>query len=619
MAALELEAVKLIASAKPVLTGLTLDLAAGAVLAIVGRAGTGKTVLAEALAGFRRPGITTAGRIVTGGPVAFIGPGDDAATLSRQLALNPALIVADEPGARLDLDGRRHLLTALLEAARDRQAALLILTRDIRLPLAMALDTAILSAGTIAERGPAATLADRPRHDATRELLAAERPRTRTLARPPVGEILLELDKVTLRGSRPKGKWLRPAPRPLVLDLVSLAVRRGEAIGLLGSAKAGKSTLLRLAAGFGRATSGQLSFDRQPYRGSDLPREAQVRMAFVFSDPRAAFNPALTVGMTLTEPLRVEEQLLVDEQADGLAEAVRAVGFEPDILARLPHELGNAELQRLALARALVGRPSLILLDEPTATLDPVDEADFLTLFSRIRADYGMTVLVASRRLSVLRPLADRVHVLDKGLIVETGTPTQLQQEARHPATLALLVAPYPGPLPVVVEPTQPEPVAEPPTEPVDETPDQPAAIEPSTDPAAEPPRASVQPLKPEGAEQVAQEPDTAAVETSDQPEAVEPAVDPVTEPLTSPLRGGAGGPSVVPEPPPPAVPPRRGEGGETAAQPPFTEPVTPPPAAPPSADLTDESAESREAQLAVEGGSNRTRRVDPADDEAWG
>ncbi len=161
----------------------------------------------------------------------------------------------------------------------------------------------------------------------------AERPRARTLARPPVGETLLELDAVTRRFP---GALTRPgcaAPRRQSRSMVSgFAVRRGEAIGILGGAGAGKSVLLRLIAGLGRAQSGQLGASpASAYRGSDLPHEAQVRMAMVLPNPHTAFNPDLPVGLTLTEPLRVEEQLLIDEQADGLAEAVRLVGASSPI------------------------------------------------------------------------------------------------------------------------------------------------------------------------------------------------------------------------------------------------------------------------------------------------
>lgn len=491
MAGVELEGFGIAIAGRTRIAGLDLTLQPGASLAIVGRSGAGKTALAEALAG--RPGqAQLTGRCVLPRRIALLRPTDDRAGLERQLARRPEFIVADEPGATLDPAPRHQLLTALLTAARDLKASLIILTRDIRLPLTAELDIAVLSGGAIVERGAAATIADRPRHDATRELLAAERPRTRTLARPPVGETLLELDAVTRRFPGPMQTWLRRAPAMVALDGVSFAVRRGEAIGILGGAGAGKSVLLRLIAGLGRAQSGQLAFARQAYRGSDLPHEAQVRMAIVLPDPHTAFNPDLPVGFTLAEPLRVDEHLLIDEQAESLAEAVRLVGFEPDILDRLPQAFTPPQLQRLALARALVGRPSLILLDEPTAMLDPVDQAEFLTLFNRIRADYGITVLVASRRLAVLRLLADRVHVLDHGKLVETGTPTQLQQEATHAATKALLSSPYPGPLPIVVSAPEPARPAETPSRSAPAEPVRPAAM-----PVAEAPAIPAGPPEP--------------------------------------------------------------------------------------------------------------------------
>ena len=178
------------------------------------------------------------------------------------------------------------------------------------------------------------------------------------------------------------------------------------------------------------------------------------------ADPQAAFNPDLPVGLSLTEPLRVEEQLLIDEQADRLVEAVRVVGLAPDVLDHLPGQFSVAQLQRLALARALVGRPSLIVLDEPTARLDPVEAAEFLVLFNRVRSDYGLAVLCASRDFDVLRLVADRILVLDAGRIVESGKPSELAETGRHPAALALLAARYPEPLPA----TPPAPVLAPAT-----------------------------------------------------------------------------------------------------------------------------------------------------------
>jgi ABC-type multidrug transport system ATPase subunit len=149
--------------------------------------------------------------------------------------------------------------------------------------------------------------------------------------------------------------------------------------------------------------------------------------------------------------------LLIDEQADRLVEAVRVVGIEPDVLDRLPRTFTPFELQRLALARALVGRPSLIVLDEPTMRLDPVEQAEFLVLFNRVRSDYGLTVLCASREFDVLRLVADRILVLERGRIVEGGKPGELFENRQHEATRALLTERYPEPPP----PLPPEPVVD--------------------------------------------------------------------------------------------------------------------------------------------------------------
>lgn len=456
--ALELAGLGITIAGNRQISGLDLVLADGAALAIVGRADSGKTLLAQAIAGLLPDGATTQGTGLPAQRPGFIGPDADLAQLTRCLDHGANLLVCDEPGRAFGPADQRTLLTSLLTANRDRGTALVIFTRDFRLPLAMGLETAILSGGKLVERGPAAALKDRPQQAVTRELVTAGKPRTRTMARPPIGEPLLELQGLGRRFADPGSRLWKQKPPIAVLENITLSVRRGEAVGLLGAAGAGKSQLLRLIAGLGRASSGQLAFDRTPYRGDDLPREARARLSFLFPDPRSAFNPDLAVGLSLTEPLRVEEQLLIDEQADRLVEAVRVVGLAPDILDHLPAQFTTAELQRLALARALVSRPSLVVLDEPTAALDPVEEAEFLVLFNRVRSDYGLTVLCASRNFDVLRLVADRILVLEAGHIVEGGKPSELLDAGQHPATIALLAARYPEPLPPVAPAPMPEP-----------------------------------------------------------------------------------------------------------------------------------------------------------------
>ncbi len=458
MTVLELKGVGISLSGLRPISGLDLSLGEGAALAIVGRARSGKTPLARLIAGTLPAGARIDGDVKRPKRVAILGADAGLADLEPALRAGVDLLIGDEPGRARDPATQHALLAAMQVASRSRGIGLLIFTRDFRLPLVMRLETAILSGGKIVERGTAAYLMDRPTHSATRDLAGTNKTRTRTMARPPIGEPLLELRSVTKRFDGPLARWWQQAATPAALENLSFTVRRGEAVGLLGGAGAGKSLLLSLVAGLGRTSAGQIDFERHSYRGANLPRDARKRIAFLFPDPYAAFNPDLAVGLTLTEPMRVEEQLLIEEQADRLVEVVRVVGLEPDILGRLPRDFTPFELQRLALARALVGRPSFIILDEPTARLDPLEQAEFLVLFNRVRADYGLTVFCASREFEVLRGFADRILVLERGHIVEGGKPGELRHAAQHAATRALLAARYPEPPP----PMPPQPVAEP-------------------------------------------------------------------------------------------------------------------------------------------------------------
>jgi len=403
--------------------GMDLAIEPATMLAVLGRDGASK-LLALALAGLLPKGATTAGTLsVAGKRVLYLDRNADA---SAVLA-GADLIVADEPGRGRDPATELELLVSLREASGS--AAVLIFTNDFRLALALGLEVAVIANGRLLLKASASQIAELPQHDTVRHLIGGERVRTRTLMRPPVGEPVLELDGI---GKAYRRRLPRLGPPPVeALSGIGFAVRQGEAVGILGPGDAGKSTLLRLVAGLERPTSGQV-------------RRRPGLVGYVFSDPRRAFNPSLPVGMSLTEPLRVEQTLLVEEQADRLVEVVRAVGLQPELLGRLPREFGVAELQRLALARALVGRPKLLLLDDPTAWLDPPDAREFLLYFARVRADFGVTAIVAAREFEALKPVADRLLVLDGGHIIEGAKPGELTDAPKQEITRRLVSSRYP-------------------------------------------------------------------------------------------------------------------------------------------------------------------------------
>ena len=533
--------------------------------------------------------------------------------LEALLARKPDVLICDEVTANLDPSEQRDLLGAIVAQCRMAGISLVVLSRDIRLGAAVAPRLAVLSEGRIVEDGPTSEVSERPRHEATQRLVAAERPRTRTLMRPPIGEPLLEVNGLSKRFGA--NALLRQAGKT-ALSGVSFSVRRGEAVGLVGAAGSGKSTLLRLVAGLGRASIGHMLFNRERYRGSDLTPEGLAGISFVFPDPRGAFNPDLPIGVSMTEPLRLEQQLLVEEQADRLVEALRVVELGPWVLGELPGAFSVLELQRLALARALVGRPKLMVLDEPTAEMDPVARSAFLVLFNRVRADQGLTVLFGSRDFEVIRQVADRALVLDAGQIVEGGKPGQLAEAPQHAATARLVAARYPDPyVPLVVEAPA---VVETPV--VSETAvaaeEAIAAIS-----AAIPAEAATEPVpEPEPISMPVPETEPALTEAKTEAPAVvlaAAAMGPVPEPEPKPVLAPEPEPQPVPEPDPVPVPAPVTEPVVVAEAPSAGEDTPAPEAAPevatPSVEAADEHAEGGKADDSVErldGDAGRARRV---------
>ncbi|EEP70153.1 oligopeptide/dipeptide ABC transporter ATPase subunit [Micromonospora sp. ATCC 39149] len=252
------------------------------------------------------------------------------------------------------------------------------------------------------------------------------------------GELLAELDD--LRVWFPAGGGARVR----AVDGVSLAIRRGETLGLVGESGSGKSTaglaLLRLV----DPTSGRVRVG-----GRDVTRWSRRRLrglrrrvAMVFQDPQASLDPRRTIGASVAEPLVVHR--LVDSahaRRRRVAELLELVGLRVDLAGRHPHELSGGQRQRVGIARALAGEPDLIVLDEPIASLDLSVQAQIMNLLRGLQRDLGLTYLFIAHDLAAVEHMSDRVAVMYLGRIVETGTPAQLYRQPAHPYTAALLSA----------------------------------------------------------------------------------------------------------------------------------------------------------------------------------
>lgn len=352
------------------------------------------------------------------------------AMLLAAVARHPDLLVADEPGWGLDPVGRREVLDLLAALRKRFDFALVALSRDHRIVAMLAEEAVFLDRGRVIESGPAEAAFGRPQQERTHDYVAASKLRMRTLSRPPIG-----LDLLVVRGVGLPGR---------AESDISFRVRRNETLVVLGGAGSGKSLVGRIVAGVERAPTGVLEYEHDNYHGLDLPRHRRREIGLIFGDAAASFDPDLPVGAALTEALRLEPQLLDEEQGERLLETIRVVGLEPDGLKRLPGALSADVLARLAIARALITRPKMVVADKPGANLDLEQRAAVLELLARIRSDYGLTVLVLTRDFDVARALADRVVVLADGKIVEEGKSFELLDEPKHPATQAMVDARLP-------------------------------------------------------------------------------------------------------------------------------------------------------------------------------
>jgi oligopeptide/dipeptide ABC transporter ATP-binding protein len=223
---------------------------------------------------------------------------------------------------------------------------------------------------------------------------------------------------------------------------VDLHINRGETVALVGESGCGKSTLGRLRAGTNRATSGQVTLD-----GTDLyeqcasQRAARRRIQMVFQHPLQSLNPKFSVESTLREPLRLLPDLSARERAERLHHTMGLVGLEAEYLRRRPAELSGGQQQRVALARALMSEPDLIVLDEPTSSLDQSVRRRTIALLRQVQERTGVAYLFITHDLATVPDIAHRVCVMYLGRIVEESTPDRLFSDPGHPYTRALIAA----------------------------------------------------------------------------------------------------------------------------------------------------------------------------------
>ncbi len=400
--------------------------------------------------------------------------------IAMAVACRPRLLIADEPTTALDVTIQAHILDLLDELRRELSMALLLITHDLGVVAQHADRVAVMLAGQKVEEAPVSTLFTQAQHPYTRGLLGASlnladdlhyrgwklpeirhgladdgsptfavTPRSaRTgqyVADPEAGfsavddpPPLLVLRDLRIDYPQRHGKTLLRA-----VDGVSLQIGRGETIGLVGESGCGKSTLSRAILRLVPAASGEIRL-----RGTDLVplRERELRplrrhVQMVFQDPYASLNPRRTVAEILDTVLLVNGVGDRKERRTRAAAMLDRVGLPSSALGRFPHEFSGGQRQRIGIARALVLEPDLLICDEPVSALDVSIQAQILNLLVELKRDLGLAYLFISHDLSVVRYIADRVHVMQHGRIVESGHQREIWRHPQHPYTRALIDA----------------------------------------------------------------------------------------------------------------------------------------------------------------------------------
>jgi oligopeptide/dipeptide ABC transporter ATP-binding protein len=265
------------------------------------------------------------------------------------------------------------------------------------------------------------------------------------------GQLLVELDELRVWFPIRSGVLFdRHVGDIKAVDGVTLTIRRGETLGLVGESGCGKSTLGRTLVRLYEPTSGRIVFD-----GKDITnvsdqgmREIRRRMQMVFQDPYASLNPRHSVGRTIAEPLRVHRVASGKEVGSRVHELLEVVGLPADASDRFPHEFSGGQRQRIGLARALAVNPELVVCDEPVSALDVSIQAQIINLLERLQGELGLTYLFIAHDLAVVRHISERIAVMYLGKIVEVAPADDLYDNPLHPYTITLLSAiPIPDPV----------------------------------------------------------------------------------------------------------------------------------------------------------------------------
>jgi microcin C transport system ATP-binding protein len=369
------------------------------------------------------------------------------AMIAMALASRPRLLLADEPTTALDVTLRQQILELLADLQRQTGMAVLLITHDLNLVRRFADRVAVMENGYLVEQGTVASVFQQPRHPYTVKLMNSRPERD---VQPPRMSEPAVMQADDLRVSYPvpipgvRG-WFRKGEFVAVQG-AKFGVPAGGTLGIVGESGSGKSTMALAALGL-IPHKGQLEVVGQQW-GPDAARNRGIRrlVQVVFQDPFSSLSPRMTVEEIVGEGLLVHEPALpIAQRRERVYRVLEEVGLTeaqfPGLLGRYPHEFSGGQRQRLAIARALIVQPHMLVLDEPTSALDVTIQKQVLKLLQRLQRERGLSYLLITHDVDVIRAMAHDVLVMKDGQVVESGTVEQVLESPRDPYTQTLVAA----------------------------------------------------------------------------------------------------------------------------------------------------------------------------------
>ncbi|WP_449404776.1 microcin C ABC transporter ATP-binding protein YejF [Klebsiella grimontii] len=376
----------------------------------------------EILDCLERVGIRNTPRRLADYPHQLSGGERQRVMIAMALLTRPELLIADEPTTALDVSVQAQILTLLRELKQELNMGLLFITHNLSIVRQLADRVAVMQNGRCVEQNGCQALFFAPEHPYTRRLLDSE-PSGDPVPLAPDAPVLLRAENLSIAFPIRKGLLRRVVDHNRVVNAVSFHLRAGETLGLVGESGSGKSTtglaLLRLI-----HSAGAIAFDGEALQGRNRQQMLPLRrrMQVVFQDPNSSLNPRLNVLQIIEEGLRVHQPTLTPaEREQAVIQAMQEVGLDPQSRHRYPAAFSGGQRQRIAIARALVVKPQLIVLDETTSSLDKTVQAQILALLKTLQQKHQLAYIFISHDLRVVRALCHQVMVLRQGEVVEQG------------------------------------------------------------------------------------------------------------------------------------------------------------------------------------------------------